>query len=286
MYIRIRTFKTISFVEVFFIFDKNRLVVAQNVPRFDNRCTRITDTIMLVDSKAPTSCNLRTRANLVSDGLWCVESDWVAKGGYPGTRFPPVQTKTKIPYLSTLFGLPIQPPMDPSSFAGVLRAVSQATNTLLQQPIVVYHGTAKDTAKHILKEGLKPSYGMFGTAVYLGTFWKAYRFATLTQDYAARPGAIFRVLAFWTQCICRNWKSPACFCPACGGKPTFADHLETWKKSAQVVWIYPEERDGKFIVRNEEHACADDTLLLLDSVAYATRSADHHNPWDRSLVVD
>lgn len=291
MYLRIRTFKSISFLEVFFVFETNRFVAATHVPRFDNRCTRIDSlavgtTIMIVDSKASPSCNLRTRDNLVADGIWCVESDWTAKGGYPGHRFPPVDTKIHIPYVSTLFGLPIQPPMDPATFSGVVHAVSAATKTVFQQPIVLYHGTAKEFAKHILKGGLKPSFGMFGTAVYLGTFWKAYRFATLTQDYTARHGAIFRILAFWTSSVCRNATSPACFCPACGGKPTYADHLETWKRTAPAVWIYPEERNGKFVVRNEEHACADTSLLLLDSVAYATRCADQHNPWDRSLVVD
>lgn len=38
--------------------------------------------------------------------------------------------------------------------------------------------------------------GMLGAAVYLGTFWKATRFAARTQDYKIRDGSVMRVLAF------------------------------------------------------------------------------------------
>lgn len=129
---------------------------------------------------------------------------------------------------------------------------------------------------------------MFGTAVYLGSFWKAYRFATLTQDYQDRPGAVIRVLAFWKRTVIRNFQSPHCYCAACCGKPTFADHQETWKQpTVDVLVMLPQESQGKFIVRNKEYACRDDSLLVLDAVCTATRTARmSHDPWDRSMVVE
>jgi hypothetical protein len=69
--------------------------------------------------------------------------------------------------------------------------------SLDDDPIIVYHGTAKDNVKMISKEGLKPSMGMLGHAIYLGSFWKAYRYAIMNVDFALRPGALFRVMGFW-----------------------------------------------------------------------------------------
>ena len=46
-----------------------------------------------------------------------------------------------------------------------------------------YHGTSGAVLPSILKEGLRPSFGMMGTAFYTGTFFKAARYAVFEQDY-------------------------------------------------------------------------------------------------------
>jgi hypothetical protein len=271
-------------VEVFFAFDGSTFKVASSVPRFAKRSKGLGKVcgidLFLVDSKAPTGTIPRTRENL-ADGFWCVESDWIPKGGYAfGHPGAPA-------HMTTLFGFPVVAPCDFETFARILYFVQTTLKQELRQPIVVYHGTSRDHVKSIVKGGLKASFGMFGTAVYLGTFWKAFRFATLTQDYKPREGAVFRILAFWNTTFFRHATSPACFCSMCCGKPTFADHQEQWKTSAaDNIVLLPVEQNGKFIVKNEEYACRDSSLLFLDTVCNATRSGSTHNPWDRSMIVD
>lgn len=296
MYIRIRRVRDVAFCEVFFAWESDAFRATSSVARFAKRSKRIGSVlgvdICIVDSKAPEKTTPRTRENLLSDGFWCVESDWIAKGGYSGTSLEDAlakrTSKQLVPYLTTLFGLPVAPPCSIDAFKQILFLVQQKEHVSLQQPIVVYHGTARENVRSIVKGGLKPSYGMFGNALYLGSFWKSYRFATLTQDYKDRPGSVFRVLAFWKRTIFRNYTSGKCFCSACCGKVTYADHQEQWKScAADAIVMLPMEHEGKFVVRNEEYACRDDSTLFLDAVCNVSRPPGmSHDPWNRSMTVD
>ena len=162
----------------------------------------------------------------------------------------------------------------------------------LLRPLVVYHGTHKDTSKQILHEGLKPSFGMLGHAIYFGSFWKAFRFATLTQDYKPRPGAIMRYYAFWPKVYERNLYGPCC-CARCSATisagssatsrgPLIADHDSEWAKHAPAVLVVPEA--GKPI-SNEEFASTNDSMVLLESIAYAESTTTHHEPLNRNLQI-
>jgi hypothetical protein len=160
-----------------------------------------------------------------------------------------------------------------------------STPTAYLRPHVVYHGTHRDTLKQILHEGLRPTFGMLGHAIYFGSFWKAFRFATLTQDYKKRPGAIMRYYAFWPNIYMRNLYGP-CKCSKCSSSLfagcLIADHVCEWSKHAPAVMVYPEANKP---ISNEEFASLDDSMVLLDSVAYATATTDHHEPFNRSLQI-
>jgi hypothetical protein len=116
--------------------------------------------------------------------------------------------------------------------------------------MVVYHGTHKDSMASILHEGLKASFGMLGTAVYLGSFWKAFRFQALTQDYKNDLELFADITLFWPTLVIRETYGPC----ACCASPV-SDHTSVWKTIASAVFVKP----GKHI-KNEEFACA--TLFL------------------------
>lgn len=81
---------------------------------------------------------------------------------------------------------------------------------------------------------------MLGTAIYFGSFWKAYRYAVMDSEWTPRVGAIFRVLAFWPRMFldipgCR----PKCSCKECMAYAKVhgpdavswaSDHLQTWSQ--------------------------------------------------------
>ena len=162
----------------------------------------------------------------------------------------------------------------------------------------MYHGTARPTVKNILSEGLRPTYGMLGTAVYLGSFWKAFRFATFTQTYEKRPGAVLRCYCFPTKLpLIKTVSSNRCQCDKCTGGQSgqsgqgdkfgqaglLCDHLGLWQKVTDMVIAWPTPGAP---IKNEECAMPDGTLIVVDSVAHVTCHTEHHEPLNRKLLVD
>ena len=223
----------------------------------------------LVNSSAP-SVHKKTRECIIKDGMWISWGDTILRG-----------------QVSSVYGIRISSRVNAvlHKYLNTLHDVSKAFASLpWTEPIVVYHGTQRDTSKIIMQEGLKPTFGMLGHAIYFGSFWKAFRFATLTQDYKTRPGAIMRYYAFWPKVYKRNLYGP-CVCEKCIKKPhgsVVADHTSEWAKYAQAVLVEPEE--GKPI-SNEEFASLDDSLVLLDSIGYANASTKHHEPFNRTFTI-
>jgi hypothetical protein len=277
LFVRKREFKTKrgihgTFLELFFEVRNDRLCVpVDGVPsRFRGRTTQLEPGLFLVESKgAP--CGLRTRANIVTDGFWAIESDWMPTGGLVG----------QVPFESIVYGIRIEPPMSMDDWKRVLRV----THCDVCVPIVQYHGTRRDNIKSIVENGIQPSYGMFGTAAYVGTFWKAFRFATLTQDYQMREGAIFRCLVLISKSVIRNADVPVCECTNCRGAPTFADHTQAWKTRGDAVFMLPAMLNGAWVVRNTEVALADTVPIVLESVGHARRTSATHMPLDRTSVI-
>jgi hypothetical protein len=124
---------------------------------------------------------------------------------------------------------------------------------------------------------------MLGTAIYFGSFWKAFRFSTLTQDYKQRHGAILRCLVFCNGIPqVRTDDSPGCKCTTCSGKlKGLEDHLGLWQKLCNFVMCMP----GKTI-KNEEYATPDFSNVLIESVAYAKCQTEHHEPFNRTVQIE
>lgn len=277
LFVRKREFKTKkgihgTFLELYFVVRNERLCVPTDgiPPRFRGRTTQLEPGVFLVDSKG-TSCGLRTRANIVMDGFWAIESDWMPTGGLVG----------QVPFESIVYGIRIEPPMSMDEWKRILRA----THCDVCVPIVQYHGTSKENIKSIVANGIRTTYGMFGDAVYLGTFWKAFRFATLTQDYKVRDGAIFRCLVLIRKSVIRNGDLTRCGCADCREIPTFADHLQSWKSRGDAVFMFPAMLNNAWVVRNTEVAVADSVPIFLESVAHAFRQSATHMPLDRTLNI-
>ena len=146
----------------------------------------------------------------------------------------------------------------------------------------MYHGTAQDSVKSILENGFRPSKGMLGLAIYFGTFWKAWRFSCMTQDYATRPGAILRVYAFWQRPVIKTAQSDKCCCDECKGlKEPPIDHESKWSLLGDFVIAPPSQ-----YLKNEEYACLSTKDLIIDSVGHSTNKNKHHEPLDRSFIID
>ena len=254
------------------------------VARFEGRivksCT-LSGPIRLcaTSSAAPPGIQKRTFADIHKDGFWAVYHDSVPKGGPIG------------PSVAVVFGIPVAARVHTALYHGIVEAYAAVRDiwpdvSIEHDPWAIYHGTAKSSLGSIMKEGLKPSFGMLGHAVYLGTFWKAFRFATLTQDYQKRPGAVIRVLGFWTKKLgYRTQFNDPCRCSRCGPKGCpLADHEARWHTlfGHTAVWAIPYAGGP---IKNEEYACIDTTTLLMDTVGYATATTDHHEPLNRDFTI-
>lgn len=282
-YVAVRKRKELNkeFVEVFFKGSNQVLVPSFDVARFKNRYDMPVYTnsfaIMEIKKSSQQVGAYRTRENILSDGVWLVESDWLPKGGVPFAN---------VPFLPTYFGIKVQVTEE---FKADWPTVQEQLHVDKHDaPIVVYHGTSRDYMKSILETGLKPSYGMFGNAIYFGSFWKAYRFACLTQDYKDRNGAIIRCLTFWNKTYLRNHDAmPTCLCTNCKGAPTYADHLQEWAKTgADNIMLYPVMLLGHWVIRNEEYASLSAENIILDTIGLAKRTTTGpYQPWDRTVCI-
>lgn len=236
-----------------------------------------------VKSVAASKPGRRTRADIGTDGVWAVYQDCVPRGGPLG------------PSIAAYFGLQVDPMLHRLLHYTIFDVYAAAKSAwpaldIKADPFVVYHGTSRDAVKSILAEGLKPSFGMLGTAVYFGHFWKAFRFATLTQDYKRRPGAILRCLAIWPKFTVKTMASAPCKCAKCLGPSLmgtpaarYADHDAMWALVAPVVMAFPEPGAP---IKNEEYACRDASTVLVDCIAHAVAQTEHHEPLRRDLEIE
>ena len=240
--------------------------------------------VFLVNSEA-SGLTKRTADDIRANGVWCAYSDVVPKGGPIGQS------------LAVVFGVPVDPAVFMVLYNGHanVQALVKANVSIVgtyTEPCVVYHGTARANAKSITSSGLQPSQGMLGNAVYFGSFWKAMRFAVMTQDYAKRDGAIFRCYGFWSRPYFKTMAvGGPCPCAECAPRlasPTglkmalLADHGGLWQRFADVAFVVPEV-DGP--IKNEECAATDASNVILDSIGYARAASEHHDPFARSSMI-
>jgi hypothetical protein len=226
-------------------------------------------TVIAVDSKS-SGIVKRERSEICANGTWLTYHDVVPKGGPIG------------PSVAVFYGVPIEHNAFRYLYHGMSRIYESCHKiwpVKFTDPFVVYHGTSKANIKSIITSGLKPTHGMLGTAVYFGSFWKAFRFATLSQDYKKRPGAIFRCYAFWASPYYKTLQSGPC---TCGCNTVGADHTASWTSFGDAVFLIPEVGST---VKNEEYASLNSEKVLLDGIAYAEAQTEHHEPLNRSLQI-
>ena len=300
LYCRKRTHRDFHFIEFFLPCVNGSLVLpSERLARFHGRSCAADDTtgpimygpLMNLSTNRPAYLGSQTfvmtivpigssssgvvkkeRSEILANGTWLTYHDVVPKGGPIG------------PSASVYYGVPIHPDIYRVMYHGmaaVHHSCYKAWPVTFTDPFVVYHGTSRESIRSILTSGLRPTDGMLGHAIYFGSFWKSFRFATMTQDYKKRSGAIFRCYAFWKTPYFKTLKSGPCTCGTCDNL-FGVDHNGSWKKLSEAVFLLPEAGSS---VKNEEYACSSIEKVLLDTVAYAESQTEHHEPLNRSLQI-
>ena len=271
VYLRVRKCTWGSFFEFLLVYTSKLVLPSEELPRFSKRIikTVVLDghTLALTKSECPSAPSLKTLADIKANGAWCSANDLVPRGG-----------------VASYYGLHIDATFD----VAVAYNYMQIPECLAHhEPYVVYHGTERSLVQPILKEGLRPTFGMLGLAVYFGSFWKAFRFATLTQDYQKRPGAILRCYAHWPTLVWKPvYSNEWCKCALCAtavNKDFNADHDARWQLFGEAVMAFP--RPGHSI-KNEEFAAKDASKVFIESIGHAVSNSEHHEPLSRTVIIE
>lgn len=150
-------------------------------------------------------------------------------------------------------------------------------------PVVLWHGTTNAIGSWATKPRCLQACkaGMLGPGVYLGSFWKAVRFAVATQDFTPRTADaahLLRVLAFPKRCK-HVWSTAEDAVDRDGG----------WRAAFDAVCVRPRRpsRHVQGTIRNEEWCC---NVGILEVVGAArvdprTEPAPPRNPWWRFSSV-
>lgn len=236
-----------------------------------------------VESSWSEKCLQITRKDITrGNGVWIVASDCEDKGAFGD-----------VPGITQFMSVLIQK----ESASTILQVEKNISSSF--SPMSLYHGTANQNIESILEGGLLPTNGMLGHAIYLGTLWKAARFAIMSQEYALRKGCVFRVLAFpsSTQIFPRaDW---SCKCMKCDKDPwaaSIADHSGTWQLFYECAHARPTAafsgacRDGsqKFILKNDEWALSPSASFItthIGEINVSTISGPHHDPLYRGISI-
>jgi hypothetical protein len=241
--------------------------------------------VMWVNSLRHAKPAFTGQAMLKGTGLWICPGDLVPLGGVS----------------PCVFGIPLDPSI---TFSGL----ELDKWAVPKQVRVAYHGTSRELFSKISEGGLKCTYGMLGTGVYVGSFWKACRFACRGQDYVEKPNpTVFRVL--W-ECqeddilkFPRKFIDGYCLCAQCYKNPdqkAYCAHTYDWEanskhpppnplskrpwKAGQLLPCkYP---SGKWATQNEEWVLNPSTIVALtEAVELDTRTiaGPHYDPLQRNI---
>jgi len=212
---------------------------------------------------------------ILSNGIWTSFCDLVPKGGPMG------------PSKAAIFGIAIQAdlhrilwPLKQEIYTKCAMVYNQPKLCFTKDPRVVYHGTAKEFLEPIVEQGFKPTFGMLGTAIYFSHFWKAHRFASMTQDYKPRRGIVVKVYSFWSSTHFISVPRKPCECSDCSVKKggLLSDHNQVWALLGDSVHVWP--CTGFGCIKNEEFACLDNSKLLIDSFGLCLSSLGPHDVYD------
>lgn len=256
--------------------------------RFTLRSTALGHDVYKIDSNAHEKSLLTTRAGLELNGVWITKSDGIARGGVR----------------PSIFGIPLS------------TRAKEALDLLPSSNILsTYHGTGTYESIQEMNR-LVSTVGQLGRGVYVGSFWKAVRFATRTQNYELRDTAVvLRILSF-----CKSVKVYPTFEPCkckeyCHGrsleKARCCDHLKDWNlpdtlltnsRSAseehyicgsQVEYdagqlLVGQHSDGTWRTQNEEWVLRPDRVLRLAEavkIDMSTINKDKYEPQQRNVRI-
>jgi len=226
-----------------------------------------------------------TNCDLLQDGMWVCKDDFEPRGGVA----------------PAVFGIPLPP----SPFGPELEQWKSGPEVR-----VAYHGTSRENFESISSTGLRCTLGMLGEGVYLGSFWKACRFAARGQDYKERTyPTVVRVL--W-QCaeedilkFPRKWIDGWCLCGKCyvnKEQREYCAHTYDWKadskcpppkpyyagpwKAGQLLPCkYP---SGKWVTQNEEWVLNPSCILSICQAVQldmTTIARPHYDPLQRNIGI-
>lgn len=266
--------------EIFVVLQNGVLDFPPGVP--DRFATRIqhTDLDFVKEVYSLPFDNMSTlnRDSLAVTGLWITEDDTVSRG----------QVSPRV------FGIPLSDVVCKAWLLLPREVAKQGTWRIR----VAYHGTDATRLPHIFDHGLLPSFGQLGTGVYVGTFWKACRFAVRDQDYKFRTNPVV-VRVLWmcdeTKQLVFPRESP-CTCVAlCAGKDKESAracaHELDW--STQKTWqsgFLPRTSlsTGTYVTRNEEWVFAQNAIDRLQQVVQIdveTVHGPHYDPEQRNIDI-
>jgi hypothetical protein len=155
---------------------------------------------------------------------------------------------------------------------------------------VGYHGTSEESWIKIRSSSLLPTFGQLGTGIYVGSFWKACRFAVRDQAYKFRKSPVVMRL-LWHSVSIQPFPWLPCKCELCKEKPeekaAVCAHETVWKDSAGCLTPL-QYSAGKWATQNEEWVIAPKCLLHQSlAVKIDTHSVEksHYDPLQRNILI-
>jgi hypothetical protein len=220
-----------------------------------------------------------TTSMCMTEGLWITDGDFVPRG----------EIQESISGIINIFGIPISTDTIEKWKQVILQFQTYPSQfSTCRIPIVLYHGTSKSNFASILNTGLEESRGMLGQGVYLGSFWKACRFACRTHDYRRIDDPlVFRVIVLATSI--QTQPSQRCRCSQCEEDqsllPLYTDHYSYWRKRHDMIYLPSTKLKNKYIVKNAEWAVKKNTITIQQAVDIDSSSVDweNYNPFQRDI---
>lgn len=242
--------------------------------RFASRIRqRVSATRVFVDSICHQKPVITDVASLARCGIWLCKSDADLRGGVADLG---------VVATASVFGIPLSFRLA-TSLAGLACASR-----------VVYHGTAEANFEGIARNGFLATFGQLGTGVYLGSFWKACRFAGRDQAYTMRKDPlVFRVLVCSSVAVTTYPKAEsACGCELCSAKPrdraAACAHDVVWKPGSCGSLQVGKYNDGTWITKNEEWVYAREDIVRIAEAVRIDRGSiagPHYDPLQRDVRI-
>lgn len=256
----------------------------------------------------PHSHTLHTRMLLAEYGVWITEDDLTPRGAFE-----------HIPAAVSIYGFALSPESVAlfHAHAAALHAMDVA-HSVNCSPLSLYHGTDLASAVRLLQGHDVPRAcpGMLGRGFYLGSFFKACRFAARTQDYTLRKqgeGVVMRARAFVTRTETAesHKKRHACVCDECAAAiarepfsearkrmALLVDHASLWRQAgmkavhlgvsdATKLGPHRGEFGGHYMSRHDEW-CIEESRVMPCDVAlldFSSIDAARYNPLERSQRI-